>query len=123
MSDGGAQPEEGRLVCAILHYTCVLNTYLTVHISVFQYVMLKKNIIIRYNKSDWKFDKQNFQRPSTSYNKVSKIMILALKCMALIFENKVKMYIFRVKAVQCIHSFYSGAVLSSGEPREHPAAG
>lgn len=65
--------------------------------------------------------KQNFQGP-TSYNKVSKTMKLPLKCMTLTFQNKIKICIFRLKAVQCIHSFYSGAVLSSGEPCQHPAA-
>lgn len=49
-------------------------------------------------------------------------MKLPLKCMTLTFQNKIKICIFRLKAVQCIHSFYSGAVLSSGEPCQHPAA-
>lgn len=35
MSDGGAQPEEGRLVCAIFHYSCVLNIFRTVNSSGF----------------------------------------------------------------------------------------
>lgn len=44
MPDGGAQPEERRLACAIIHYTCVLYMCITVNslFTVFQLVVLKK---------------------------------------------------------------------------------
>lgn len=39
------------------------------------------------------------------------------------YKTEMSCCVFRIEAVQRVHSFYSGAVLPSGEPRQHPAAG
>lgn len=57
MSDGGAQPEERRLVCATFHYSCVLNIYKTVNNSVFHCYIKKEHDNKHYdNMSDWKLE-------------------------------------------------------------------